>query len=65
LGSGVQRSNVQGWPFDLEMPKDGIASLNRFLEQTEYIHSTFDVGRSMLISLFFVQTDGFSDQRWR
>jgi hypothetical protein len=27
--------------------KDGNASLNLFLKQTEYIHSTFDVGRSM------------------
>jgi hypothetical protein len=26
--------------------KDGNAALNLFLKQTEYIHSTFDVGRS-------------------
>jgi len=29
------------------MSKGGIASLNRFLKQTEFIHSMFDVGRSM------------------
>ncbi len=34
-----------------------------FLKQTEYIHSTFDVGRSMFISFFFDQTGRFSGRR--
>jgi hypothetical protein len=50
------------------MSKDGIARAAQalaprvaksFLKQTEYIHSTFDVGRSMFISFFFDQTGRF------
>jgi hypothetical protein len=40
---------------------------NRFaksiLKQTEYIHSTFDVGRSMFIRFFFDQTGRLGSQR--
>jgi len=34
-----------------------------FLKQTEYIHSTLDVGRSMFISFFFDLTGRFSGRR--
>jgi hypothetical protein len=44
----VEGRRVEYRTAEYRMTKDGIASRNLFLKQTEYIHSTFDVERSML-----------------
>jgi hypothetical protein len=43
---------------EYRMSKEGIASVNLFFKQTEYIYSTFDVGRSMFeVHQFFLRSD--------
>ena len=46
------------------MSRSALSSLRRFIKSIGYIHSTYDVGRSMFIlSFFFDQTGRFGGQR--